>query len=98
MPRTFLALMSALWLVVGSLAVAFIVSVGTLACGAICDQIALVWLLAAALVCVLQVLALWLVIAAVREQLTEGLMRITMIANVTLVFAGAGFAILLGAG
>jgi hypothetical protein len=98
MPRTFLALTSALWLLVGSLALAFIVSVGTLACGAICDQLALVWLLAAVLVIALLVLALWLVVAAVRQRLTEGLMRITMIANVTLVFAGAGFAILLGAG
>ncbi|MGF7168463.1 hypothetical protein FHS91_000118 [Sphingobium xanthum] len=98
MPRTFLALMSALWLVVGSLALSFIVMVGTLAWGAICGQMALVWLLATVLVCALLVLALWLVIAAIRRRLTDGLMRITMIANLTLLFAGAGFAILLGAG
>lgn len=98
MPRILLALTSALWLVVGSLAVALIVSVGTLGCGAFCDQTALIWLLAAGLICVLLPLAMWLVIAAARERLTDGLMRVTMIANVTLVFAGAGFAVLLGAG
>lgn len=94
--RMIFALGSALWLIVGSLALAFIVMVGTLACGAICGSMGLIWLMAAVLVLAMLVLAFALIVALIRRRLPGTLIQLTMIANVLLLLAAGGFALMLG--
>lgn len=96
--RMILAIVSLLWLIVGSLALTFIVMLGTLACGAICGEMAFVWLATAAVLLAMLLLAVRLLLGIVRRRLPDGLMRLVMIGNIGLLFAAAGIAALLGAG
>ena len=96
--RILFAIASLLWLVVGSLILAFLLALGTLACGAICNEMGLVWLASAALLFAMLGLAVRLLVGLIRRHLPDGLMRLTTIANMLLLFAAAGIAWLLGAG
>lgn len=96
-PRMLLALMSALWLIGAGLMLCFIAALGTLACGTMCGTLIPIGMIVALVAIGGLVVAMRLVIGAIRRQLPEKLIRLALIADGSFVLLLVGVITLLGA-
>lgn len=87
---------SIVWIFAATLAGAFLLTIGTLACGAICDVIAIGWMVGGVLALLLVGFCIFLLISLVRSWFPKGLLVTTLAIDFGLLLLLGGFFAYLG--
>lgn len=87
---------SIIWILAASLLGTFFVAIGTLACGAICDQMSVVWIITGILLLFLVGFCVWLFIAMIKRRISSGLFLTMLAVDISLFGSLIAIGVLLG--
>lgn len=87
---------SIVWIAGASIVAAFLITLGTLACGAICDQMTMVWAITAAILLALGAFCIWIIISLIRRRISPKLVFAMVATDLSLMLLLVAMFIILG--